>query len=282
MRLFLLTTLTMIAFAANSVLNRLALAPGDMDVSLFGVIRLASGAGMLAMLVLWQKQGFALGGAGRVWGVASLLAYIFGFSLAYDTLDPGFGALILFAVVQITMFAGALVSREVVPVMRWLGAGLALGGLGWLLAPGGTQSFAALPILSMIAAGVGWGIYSLLGRGARDPLQATAMNFLLAAPVALVIWVGVGTNAATSMGVVWAVISGAVTSGLGYALWYSLLPRLGATNAALAQLSVPVIAIALGAVLLDESVTAQTVVAAALVLGGIAIGTATRRRPAPT
>lgn len=271
MRLFLLTTLTMIAFAANSVLNRLALATGEMDVALFGVIRLASGAATLAALVLWQRRGFALGGAGRLWGVVSLLAYIFGFSLAYDTLDPGFGALILFAVVQITMFAGALVSREAVPVMRWVGAALALGGLAWLLAPGGAQSMAALPILSMIAAGVGWGIYSLLGRGARDPLQATAMNFLVAAPVALLIWLGVGANAVTPMGILWAVISGAITSGLGYAMWYRILPELGASRAAVAQLTVPIIALGGGMLFLGEALTMQFVLAAALVIAGVVL-----------
>lgn len=271
MRLFLLTTLTMIAFAANSVLNRLALATGEMDVALFGVIRLASGAATLAALVLWQRRGFALGGAGRLWGVASLLAYIFGFSLAYDTLDPGFGALILFAVVQITMFAGALMSREAVPVMRWVGAALALGGLAWLLAPGGAQSMAALPILSMIAAGVGWGIYSLLGRGARDPLQATAMNFLVATPVALLIWLGVGANAVTPMGILWAVISGAITSGLGYALWYRILPELGASRAAVAQLTVPIIALGGGMLFLGEALTMRFVLAAALVIAGVVL-----------
>ena len=271
MRLFLLTTLTMIAFAANSVLNRLALATGEMDVALFGVIRLASGAATLAALVLWQRRGFALGGAGRLWGVVSLLAYIFGFSLAYDTLDPGFGALILFAVVQITMFAGALVSREAVPVMRWVGTALALGGLAWLLAPGGAQSMAALPILSMIAAGVGWGIYSLLGRGARDPLQATAMNFLVATPVALLIWLGVGANAVTPMGILWAVISGAITSGLGYALWYRILPELGASRAAVAQLTVPIIALGGGMLFLGEALTMRFVLAAALVIAGVVL-----------
>jgi len=261
----------MIAFAANSVLNRLALASGEMDVTLFGVIRLVSGAVMLAVLVLWQKRGFTIGGAGRAWGVTSLLAYIFGFSLAYDTLDPGFGALILFAVVQITMFAGALVSRETVPVMRWLGAALALGGLGWLLAPGGTQSLAASPILSMIAAGVGWGIYSLLGRGSCDPLQATAMNFLLAAPVAVLIWLGVGAHAVTPMGVVWAVISGAITSGLGYALWYRILPELGASRAAVAQLTVPIIALGGGMIFLGEALTMRFVLAALLVIAGVVL-----------
>lgn len=271
MRLFLLTTLTMIAFAANSVLNRLALETGEMDVMLFGVIRLASGALMLAALVTVQGRGFALEGRGRLWGVSALLAYIFGFSLAYDTLDPGFGALILFAVVQVTMFAGALASREMVPPMRWIGAALALAGLGWLLAPGGTQSFAALPTLSMIAAGVGWGIYSLLGRGARDPLQATAMNFVLAAPVALVIWVAAGTTAVMPMGVVWAVISGTVTSGLGYALWYRILPDLGASRAAVAQLTVPLIALGGGMVLLGEVLTLRFAMAACLVILGVVL-----------
>lgn len=271
MRLFLLTALTMTAFAANSVLNRLALASGDMDVSLFGLIRLASGAVMLAGMVLWQRRGFELGGRVRLWGVAALVAYIFGFSLAYDTLDPGFGALILFAVVQITMFAGAVVSHEIVPRARWAGAALALGGLAWLLSPGGTQSFSAFPILSMIAAGVGWGLYSLVGRGESDPLQATAMNFLLAVPIAVVIWLGVGTNAVTGTGVVWAVISGAVTSGLGYALWYRILPELGASRAAVAQLTVPIIALGGGMLFLGEALTLRFVLAAALVLAGVGL-----------
>ena len=179
--------------------------------------------------------------------------------------------LILFAVVQITMFAGALVSREAVPVMRWVGAALALGGLAWLLAPGGAQSMAALPILSMIAAGVGWGIYSLLGRGARDPLQATAMNFLVATPVALLIWLGVGANAVTPMGILWAVISGAITSGLGYALWYRILPELGASRAAVAQLTVPIIALGGGMLFLGEALTMRFVLAAALVIAGVVL-----------
>ena len=269
MRLFLMTTLTMIAFAANSVLNRLALAPGDMDGVLFGAVRLVSGAVVLAGLVLWQGRGFALGGAPRLWGVAALLAYIFGFSLAYGSLDPGFGALILFAVVQITMFAGALASREVVPPLRWLGAALALGGLGFLLAPGGAGQLALLPVLAMVAAGLGWGLYSLLGRAERDPLQATMMNFVLSVPFAAVIWVLMGEGRASGAGLVCAVLSGAVTSGLGYALWYRLLPALGASRAAVSQLSVPILALGGGMLFLNEALTLRFMIAACLVMAGV-------------
>ena len=153
MRLILLTIITMIAFAANSVLNRMALAPGDMDVVSFGVIRLVSGALALAVLVFWQGRGFAFGGAVRFWAVGALLAYLFGFSLAYDALDPGFGALILFGVVQVTMFAGSLMSREDVPKTRWAGAVLAMSGLGWLLWPGADGASALTCRLSKPALG---------------------------------------------------------------------------------------------------------------------------------
>lgn len=269
MRLFLLTTLTMVAFAANSVLNRLALAPGEMDVTLFGVIRLASGAAMLSGLVMWQRRGFALGGLDRVWGVLSLLAYIFGFSMAYDTLDPGFGALILFAVVQVTMFAGAVASREDIPATRWIGALLALGGLAWLLAPTGGGRIAIWPVLAMVAAGIGWGFYSLLGRGVGDPLQSTAMNFLVATPAALVIWLFLGEPSATGMAIFWAMVSGAITSGLGYALWYRILPDLGASRAAVAQLSVPIFALGGGMLFLGEALTLRFLLAALLVIAGV-------------
>lgn len=269
MRLFLLTTLTMVAFAANSVLNRLALAGGDMDIMLFGFIRLASGAVTLAILVHWQGLGFALGGPARLLGVATLMTYIFGFSLAYGTLDPGFGALILFAVVQITMFAGALISREVVPMWRWIGAALALGGLAFLLGPGGAKQVTLFAVLPMVTAGIGWGGYSLLGRAERDPLQATMMNFALAVPFAAAIW-GVGGEAkASGAGLFWALLSGSLTSGLGYALWYRLLPGLGASRAAVAQLSVPIFALGGGMLFLGEQLTLRFVVAAALVICGV-------------
>lgn len=267
MRLFLLTALTMLAFAANSVLNRWAVGPGHIGAVEFAVIRLVAGAVMLAALVLWQRGGLAWPGAkGRVAGVLGLSAYLVGFSLAYRGLDAGTGALVLFGMVQVTMFAGALLAREVVPARRWAGAGLALSGLALIAAPGAVP---LAPVMLMAAAGIGWGIYSLAGRGSVDPLAATAWNFVLAVPLVLPLaLVGVAVPDAT--GIVLAVVSGAVTSGLGYALWYAILPRLGAARAAVAQLTVPVIAALGGAALLAEPPGWRFWLAAVLVLGGVA------------
>ena len=270
MRLFLLTALTMVAFAANSVLNRLALADGAMSAEAFGVLRLVSGAVMLLALLALRRQPVSLGGWRRVWPVAALLAYIFGFSAAYAALAPGFGALILFSVVQATMFLGALVGQEAVPPARWAGAALGLAGLAWLLWPVGGVVLSWPHIAAMGAAGVGWGIYSLIGRSAGDPLEATALNFACAAMLA-VIWLlaSGGPSPWPIGGVILAVLSGAITSGLGYALWYHILPALGATRAAVAQLSVPVLALFGGALLVDEPLTLRFVLASALVMGGV-------------
>jgi drug/metabolite transporter (DMT)-like permease len=269
MRLFLLTALTMLAFAANSVLNRWAVGPGHIGAVEFAMIRLVAGAVMLAVLVLWQRGGPAWPGVkGRVAGVLGLSAYLIGFSLAYRGLDAGTGALVLFGTVQVTMFAGALVSCEVVPGRRWLGAGLALGGLGLIAAPGAAEW---MPLALMAAAGVGWGLYSLAGRGAADPLAATAWNFLLSVPLVLPLGLLAGVAAPDGVGVALAVVSGAVTSGLGYALWYTVLPGLGAARAAVAQLTVPVLAALGGAALLAEVPGLWFWLAAALVLGGVAV-----------
>ncbi len=268
-RLFLLTALTMLAFAANSVLNRWAVGPGHIGAVEFAMIRLVSGAVMLAVLVLWQRGGWAWPGSrGRVAGVLGLSAYLVGFSLAYRGLDAGTGALVLFGTVQVTMFAGALLSREAVPGRRWAGAALALAGLGLIAAPG---AVALGPLALMVAAGVGWGLYSLAGRGATDPLAATAWNFLLSVPLVLPLGLVVGAASPDGVGVMLAVVSGAVTSGLGYALWYAILPRLGAARAAVAQLTVPVIAALGGAVLLAELPGLRFWLAAVLVLGGVAL-----------
>ena len=272
MRLFLLTALVMVAFAANSVLNRLAVGAGEIGAVEFALIRLLAGAVVLLALVAIRGRGWR---GATVAGVAGLAVYLFGFSLAYGHLDAGTGALILFGVVQMTMFGGALLSGEAVPMRRWAGAGLALAGLAVLVAPavGAWTGFAA-----MAAAGLGWGIYSLAGRGARDALAATAGNFALAlipaAGVALA--VGVEFGAVTAWGVVLAVLSGAVTSGLGYALWYAVLPALGAARAGVAQLTVPLIAAAGGAVLIGEGVGWRFALAAALVLGGVLLASLPR------
>jgi drug/metabolite transporter (DMT)-like permease len=274
MQLFLLTSLTMIAFAANSVLNRMALVDGGMDAMLFGALRLGSGGLALAVLVIAQRKGFGLGGWRRVLGVGALLLYIFGFSLAYGALDAGLGALILFGMVQITMFSWAVFGGERPGVLRWVGASAAFGGLVWLLWPDGQLSLPLWHVVSMVLAGFGWGAYSLVGRGEDDPLQATAMNFLLAAPiaVALAFITLSGSGPAPSiqpLGFGLAVLSGVVTSGMGYALWYRILPALGATRAAVAQLTVPVIALCGGVLLLGEGASLRFILAAALVLGGV-------------
>ena len=275
MKLMLLTALTMIAFAANSVLNRMGLVQAGMDPLLFGSIRLASGAVTLAILALILRGGLRFGGAGRGISVLSLLLYIYGFSIAYVALDAGLGALILFGTVQVTMFAGAVFRQEPLPPLRWLGAAIAFGGLVWLLWPRGTQPMPVLHTGLMVLAGVGWGIYSLAGQRARDALQATAANFLLAAPIGFGLGmlrpVSLEVAEASVTGVALAVSSGAITSGLGYALWYSLLPVLGGGRAAVAQLSVPVIAIAGGALFLSEWPDLRFLIAACIVLSGVAI-----------
>ncbi|WP_210878856.1 DMT family transporter [Roseovarius autotrophicus] len=274
MRLFLLTALTMIAFAANSVLNRMALAGGSIDATSFGTIRLIAGAAMLAALCIGLRGGVRLGGPGRVAGVAALLLYIYGFSGAYTVLDAGLGALILFGVVQITMFAGSLIARETVPLRRALGAALAFSGLVWLLWPGAGPQVSVLHGLMMAAAGLGWGIYSLAGRKSTDALQGTAANFLIAAPLGLVLGLLIPASGGVRLGaegIALAVLSGAVTSGLGYALWYRVLPGLPGSVAAVAQLTVPVIAMAGGVLFLDETLGLPLMIAGVVVLGGVAL-----------
>ncbi|MCP4209712.1 MAG: DMT family transporter [Shimia sp.] len=272
MKLFLLTAVTMTAFAANSVLNRAAVSGAGMEAVDFGVVRLFSGALVLVALVAWQKRGFALGGVGRGIAVIGLLTYIFGFSLAYRGLDAGLGALVLFGVVQITMFGGAVMAREEMPVTRWLGAALALCGLVWLLAPTGGPAISVAHVAMMAGAGLGWGIYSLQGRNEADATQATTMNFILATPVALALGAALGMDMEMpAAGVALAVVSGVVTSGLGYALWYAILPSLGASRAAVAQLSVPVIAMAGGMAFLSEPLTLRFIAAAVLVIGGVLV-----------
>jgi drug/metabolite transporter (DMT)-like permease len=278
MRLFWMTALAMAAFAANSVLNRMAVAQYGMDPLDFAVLRLLSGAVVLAFLVLMRGRTVWPGWAGRGPGVIGLLVYLFGFSLAYVDLAAGIGALILFGMVQVTMFGGAVLARENVPLLRWLGAGLAFGGLVWLVSPAG-QAVAVQPALLMAAAGIGWGIYSLAGRGALDPLAATAANFCLAVPVMLIValW-RLDFAALTVAATLLAVLSGAVMSGMGYALWYAVVPQLGASRAGVAQLSVPVLAAVAGALLLCEPLTWRFAVAAVLVLGGVGLASFGRRR----
>ena len=270
-RLFLLTALTMTAFAANSVLNRWALLDGETGPAAFQALRVIAGAICLAVLLSLRGGLPKLLTPGRAIGTGSLLTYMVGFSFAYVALDAGVGALILFGGVQVTMFAGALIGGERPPIARWIGAVVAFGGLIWLLWPGATGAPPVAASLLMAAAAIGWGVYSLEGRKAADPLAETGANFLCAAPFALAVWL-VLPDGLSASGTIFAIVSGAVTSGLGYALWYSVLPRLDAAVAALSQLTVPVIAVVGGIIFLGELASGRLVLACAVVLGGVAFG----------
>jgi len=273
MKLFLLTALTMVSFAANSLLNRAALAEGVIGPANFASIRVASGVFMLLFLLALRDHHIPRP-ASPSWGaIAGLSAYMLGFSYAYVSLDAGLGALILFGGVQITMFAGGVIGGDKPPVVRWAGMFLSMGGLALLFWPSDYGAIHLGAYLLMTIAALGWGIYSLMGRTVTDPLHATAWNFTYSLPIVVAaLLLNPDTQSTTQYGVMLAIISGAVTSGLGYALWYSVLPRLGATVGALSQLSVAVIALVLGAFLLNEEITSKGIVASALVLGGIGIG----------
>jgi len=285
MRLFLLTAVVMVAFAANSLLNRAGLLQPGMDAISFGTLRLVAGAGVLGVL-FWLRQRRRPQGTRSVIavrGVLPLLLYIYGFSAAYGALDAGLGALVLFGCVQLTMFIAAISQGEVLSMRRLLGAAVAFGGLVLLLAPMGAGAAISLPhAAAMAAAGIGWGVYSLLGRGAPDPLAATATNFAgaavlgMGASLGLALWQGLPMP--PPAGVALAVLSGAVTSGLGYAVWYQILPQLRASTAAIAQLTVPVIAVLAGVLLLGEALSAQALLATAVVLSGVLLSLSGARR----
>lgn len=285
MRIALLTVLALVGFAANSLLCRAALAGGGrlIDAASFTGVRLLSGALVLGLL-LRARGGRYQGGS---WGSAlALFAYAAGFSLAYVRIPAGVGALLLFGCVQATMLGTGLVRGERPRALEWVGLLLALSGLVGLTAPGATApDFVGAAL--MAGAGVAWGIYSLRGRGSTNPLAATARNFLLTVPMALVlsaVSVGVqGAPHATVRGVVLAVTSGALASGVGYSLWYAALPHLTATRAAIVQLSVPVLAATGGVVLLGEQVTARVVGAGSALLCGVLLALASRwSKPAVT
>ena len=265
----LLTTLAMLAFAGNSVLCRLALDTTAIDPASFTSLRLISGAAVLWLLVTLRGGGAFSHGS---WPSAlALFAYAAGFSWAYIHLDAGLGALLLFAAVQVTMIGTSVARGERLTLPQQVGMTLALLGLIALLLPG--SSAPPLPAaLSMLGAGIAWGIYSLRGRGASNPTAVTAGNFLRAAPLAILLSLALlQSQNLDSQGVLYALASGAVTSGLGYAVWYAALPHLRASVAATVQLSVPVITTLGGALLLAEPLTLRLLLASAMILGGIAL-----------
>ena len=264
----LLTLLALSGFAANSVLCRIALRDGFIDPGPFTAIRIGSGAAMLALLLRWQGRPVA----GDWPSASALMVYAAGFSLAYVSLPAGTGALLLFGAVQLTMIGTGLVRGERPHWNEWTGEAISLLGLLALLAPGLT----APPLqgaLLMIAAGIAWGAYSLRGRRSQDALAATAGNFLRAVPLALALLLVDTRTKAAPAGVLLAVLSGALASGLGYALWYRVLPALSAVRAGLVQLSVPVLVAAIGLLFLGEQASLRLAVCALLILGGLALAT---------
>ncbi|WP_420862805.1 DMT family transporter [Algirhabdus cladophorae] len=281
MRLFLLTVLALVALAANSVLNRLALTTGGIDPASLAVIRVGAGAVSLMILVAVQQGVQAITPQRSFWGPASLVAYMLGFSFAYVSLDTGVGALILFGVVQITMFAGALWMGEAVTAKRWIGAGIAFIGLVALLWPATATAPDLLGSALMAFAGLGWGLYSLLGKASTNPVRNTMSNFIWALPVTALGLLVVQDITLSPQGIALAALSGSVTSGMGYALWYALLPRLLPSVAAVSQLSVPVIAALGGVIFVAEPMTAQFIAACVLVLGGVALSVVNVKRASP-
>jgi drug/metabolite transporter (DMT)-like permease len=277
-RAILLTTFAMIAFAANSLLNRLALGQNTIDPTSYTTIRLIAGTVMLFIIASLQRKGDEPVLRGSWLSAAFLFLYAITFSFAYLSLSTGTGALILFGSVQITMIIVALRSGERPRVMEWMGLLLALGGLVYLVFPGLTAP-SPLGSALMTVAGISWGFYTLRGRGSQNPLGDTAGNFAYAVPLVLVILLLALNNVSISpYGVLYATLSGALASGVGYAIWYTALRGLTTTRAATVQLSVPVIAAWSGVVFLAEHVSARLVIAGVLILGGIALSLLSRAK----
>ncbi len=269
MKTVLLTASALIAFAANSLLCRMALGQGLIDAATFTTLRVSSGA--LALCALVTLRGGSWPSRPRVSMVIGLFAYMAGFSFAYLSLDTGTGALILFGVVQLSMFVVALRSGETFSRRAWLGFGMAVIGLLWQVSPGVSAPDPRGAVL-MTVAGIGWAAYTLLGRGSRQPLTTTATNFVAVVPLVLLISFAMRDDMQLSAaGVGLAMVSGAVTSGVGYAIWYAVLPALRATHAATAQLAVPALAAVGGVLVLHEPISLRLVGASVLTLGGIAV-----------
>ena len=280
-----LAAAAMMAFAANSLLCRAALGARAVDALTFTTVRLASGALVLALLARSARGRSGGRGSFTAWPLgAALFAYALGFSLAYTRITAGVGALLLFGAVQVTMIGRGLVAGERPSRREWLGLGIALAGLVGLTLPG-LAAPDPVGAAFMLAAGVAWGIYSLGARAGGQPLAANAASFACSVPLALVAQ-GVGfltippklTATTTTAGIVLAVTSGAITSGLGYAVWYAAVRGLTAAQAAIVQLSVPPLAALGGVALLGEALGARLMLSGAAVLGGIAVAFAARRR----
>lgn len=248
----------------------MALASELIDPASFASVRIGSGVVVLVCLLSFQGKLVGMSWSADWKAVSGLTAYMLGFSFAYSTLDAGIGALILFGGVQITMFAGAILKGQRPLFLQWLGAIIAFGGLVYLLLPGDI-SIDIKGAGLMILAAIGWGLYSLRGQLVTDPMRSTMLNFLYALPIAIVALILFQKIQISQRGLLLAMLSGGMTSALGYALWYKILPSLNTSTAAVSQLTVPIIAMAGGLLFLNEELTMTFVIAAMLVLGGVAL-----------
>jgi drug/metabolite transporter (DMT)-like permease len=267
------TILALIAFAANSVLCRLALGENSIDPSSFTVIRLLSGAIILFFILNARSHKKHSSAKGSWFSGIMLFLYAITFSFAYITLDTGTGALILFGSVQLTMIILSIISGNRLHFTEWLGVTVAFAGFVYLVLPG-VSTPSVKGFLLMTIAGIAWGIYTLKGRGSANPLSDTSYNFLRTIPIVLILVALTVSNAHYSAnGIMLAILSGAVASGLGYTIWYLALSGLSSTQAAVVQLLVPVIAAFGGAIFVSEMITLRLTISASLVLGGILLVT---------
>jgi drug/metabolite transporter (DMT)-like permease len=265
----ILTILALIAFAANSVLCRSALGENNIDAASFTVIRLFSGALVLLAILIIRNHKTSFPSKGGWFSSCMLFLYAITFSFAYITLDTGTGALILFGSVQITMILLSVISGNRLHITEWLGVSVAFAGFVYLILPG-LSAPSLTGFMLMMVAGIAWGIYTLKGKGSKNPLSDTTYNFLRTTPVVIVLLIITIHNAHySSDGILLAILSGSVASGIGYTVWYLALGGLTATQAAVVQLSVPVIAAFGGVIFISEAITLRLTLSALLILGGI-------------
>lgn len=274
MRTVLLTVLAMIAFAANSILCRIALGNELIDAASFTSIRLASGAVMLLLIILLRQSNQFNALSLSCFNIKSSLAlflYAICFSFAYIEMSTGTGALILFGTVQLSMILFAIVKGEKTSPIMWSGIALAFGGLVYLVLPG-VNAPSPVSATLMTISGLAWAVYSLRGKSSSNPVTDTTWNFVGTVPfIIFTSFVFISSAQGTFSGIILAIASGAIASGVGYVIWYAALPALSWTAAAIVQLSVPTIAAFGGVIFMSEPLTARLILASIATLGGIAI-----------
>lgn len=271
LKTILLTVLALIAFAANSVLCKMALGENAIDASGFTIIRLLSGAIVLSIILLMSKNKSSMQKKGSWFSSFMLFLYVIAFSFAYKSLDTGTGALIMFGAVQISMITISIINGNKLHFSEWIGVIVSFLGFVYLILPGITSP-STIGFILMVVAGTAWGIYTLNGKNSKNPLRDTTFNFIRTIPFLLVLLILVYKDVKYTQEGIWlAVISGGVTSGIGYTIWYIALRGLTATQAAVVQLLVPLIAAFGGVIFVSEKITFRQSISSILILGGILI-----------